>query len=131
MTYIKIGETLYPASINGRFIDDDWDRRASKSITLEMDYATAIELFTDGLAWSIVMPRTVSVPRLDENGEPVVNEDGEIIYDSVEEFDEFDNADYCVAGPITDNRDGTMTAKMGKFTELEEAYEILLGGYSL
>ena len=42
---------------------------------------------------------------------------------------EWDNADYCVAGPITDNRDGTITAKMGKKTdsdilaELEAAYD--------
>ena len=36
---------------------------------------------------------------------------------------EWDNSDYCVAGPITDNRDGTITAKMGKKTELELARE--------
>lgn len=34
---------------------------------------------------------------------------------------EWDNADYCVAGPITDHRDGTLTVKMGKYTQLEEA----------
>ena len=54
MTFIKINETLYPATITGRITDNDWDKRESKSIKLEMDYATAIKLFVDGLAWSIV-----------------------------------------------------------------------------
>ncbi|MFR5761081.1 MAG: hypothetical protein ACLUFI_05335 [Oscillospiraceae bacterium] len=38
-----------------------------------------------------------------------------------ETVQEWDNADYCVAGPITDHRDGTLTVKMGKYTQLEEA----------
>ena len=29
---------------------------------------------------------------------------------------------------VTDHRDGRITAKMGKLTPLEEAYEIMLGG---
>lgn len=111
MIYVKIGETLYPATVNGRMTDTEWDRRASKSITVEMDYETASALFVDGLAWSIVMETTAEV-------------EGE----TTTQTEEFDNADYCVAGTLTDNRDGTMTAKMGKLTELEEAYEMLLGG---
>ena len=38
-----------------------------------------------------------------------------------ETVQEWDNSDYCVAGPITDHRDGTLTVKMGKYTQLEEA----------
>ena len=38
-----------------------------------------------------------------------------------ETVQEWDNAGYCVAGPITDHRDGTLTVKMGKYTQLEEA----------
>lgn len=103
MTYIKIGDTLYPAKIDGKMHDREWDDRSSKAITLEMDYPTASALFVDGLVWSIV--------QQDEDVEH-----------------EFDNSDYCLAGDITDHRDGTMTVKMGKLTELEEAYEIMLGG---
>ena len=103
MIQVKINDTLYPASVEGKIIDTNWDNRSSKSITLVMDYYTAIALFVDGMVWSIV----------------VDHEDGTA---------EYDNSDYCVAGPITDNRDGTMTVKMGKLNELEEAYEILLGG---
>ena len=117
MTYVKIGESIYPATVSGRVRDDDWDGRTSKSITLEMDYATANELFVDGLAWSIA--QECKVATYNENGE----QDG---YKTV--MDEFDNSDYNLAGDITDHRDGTITVKMGRLTDLEEAYEIMLGG---
>ena len=117
MTYIKIDETLYPASIVGRVQDKDWDNRTSKAIVLEMDYNTAIGLFVDGMAWSIVQQE--EVPVFDENGEQTGTELKET---------EFDNSEYNLAGDITDHRDGTITVKMGKLTPLEEAYEIMLGG---
>lgn len=117
MTFIKINNTLYPATINGKMSDTAWDNRESKAITLEMDYATASALFVDGLAWSIV--QTQEVPTYDEDGNQTGTEKQETV---------FDNSEYCLAGDITDHRDGTITVKMGKLTELEEAYEIMLGG---
>lgn len=117
MTYIKINDTLYPATISGRVQDNEWDERESKAITLEMDYETAIGLFVDGLAWSIVQQE--EVPVFDENG----NQTGAEMQDT-----EWDNSEYSLAGDITDHRDGTITVKMGKLTDLEEAYEIMLGG---
>ena len=117
MTYIKINETLYPATISGKVADKDWDNRASKSITLEMDYETASKLFVDGLNWSIV--QTEEVPVFDEEGNMTGTETKET---------EFDNSEYGIAGDLTDHRDGRITAKMGKLTDLEEAYEIMLGG---
>ena len=121
MTYIKINDTLYPATVNGKMVDRDWDDRESKAITLEMDYEVASILFVDGVKWSIVEQNEILVYEQDENGEPVQTgtETQETIYD---------NSDFIIAGDITDHRDGTMTVKMGKLTELEEAYEILLGG---
>ena len=82
-------------SVDGILRDARWDGRAVKEITLEMTYAQAAALFVDGLAWSIV--------QREEGKEDQV----------------FDNADYCVAGSITDNRDGTVTGRMGKPTETE------------
>lgn len=117
MTYIKINETLYPATVSGRTADKDWDGRASKAITLAMDYATAIGLFVDGLNWSIVQQE--EVPTFDENGEQTGTEIRET---------EWDNSEYNLAGDITDHRDGTITVKMGKLTDLEEAYEMMFGG---
>lgn len=103
MTYVKINDTTYPATINGKLVDREWGDRESKTITLEMAYADAIALFVDGLVWSILM----DVEQ--------VQEDGSII--TMQE--EYDNSDYSMAGSITDNRDGTLSVKMGKPTKLE------------
>ena len=111
MVFVKINDVQYPAVVNGNMRDTHWDDRQSKSITLTMDYQTASDLFVDGLEWSIIM-----VQQEEVNGEVV---------DVVEEFR---NDDYNIAGDITDHRDGTITAKMGCLTALEEAYEMLLGG---
>ena len=117
MIHIKINENLYPAIISGRLQDRDWDNRESKAITLEMDYMTAATLFVDGLVWSIVQQE--EVPAYDENGAQIGMKIQEV---------EWDNSEYNLAGDLTDHRDGTITAKMGKLTDLEEAYEIMLGG---
>lgn len=119
MVFVKTNGVEHSANICGKMIDRDWDSRASKSITLGMDYASAAELFVDGLSWSIV--QRDAVPVYDAQGNPT----GE----TTEQVQEWDNSDYCVAGPITDNRDGTLTVKMGKKTasdvlaELEAAYD--------
>lgn len=129
MTYVKISDILYPATVSGRVADKEWDNRASKAITLEMDYATAMSLFVDGLAWSIVQQNEVPTYQVDENGNLVMDENGNPIQTGTEiQESEFDNSEYNIAGDLTDHRDGTITAKMGKLTELEEAYEIMLGG---
>lgn len=111
MTYIKIGETLYPATIDGRNPDRDWDNRHSKAITLEMDHATALETFVDDLEWSIVY-----------QAGSYVNEAGETI---IPEPETYDNSEFCVAGPITDNRNGTVTVKMGTKTAEEQLAELM------
>lgn len=103
MTYVKINGTTYPAVINGKHIDRDWNDRESKTITLEMAYADAIALFVDGLVWSILM----DVEQEQEDGSTI----------TVQE--EYDNSDYSMAGSITDNRDGTLSVKMGKPTQIE------------
>ena len=107
MIFIKINNTLYPATVSGRVADRDWDNRESKSINIEMDYATAIKLFVNGLAWSIV-------------------EQFEI--DSEIHETEYDNSEYNLAGDLTIHTNGTCTVKMGKPTDLENAYEMLYGG---
>lgn len=109
MTYIKVNNTLYPATIDGRIGDYEWDRRDTKSITLNMTYAEVLALLPDNTAWSIVQKDTV----------PVYDPDtGEQAGTTVEE-NEFDNSEYNMSGVIRDNRDGTVTIKMGKPTEIE------------
>lgn len=115
MIYFKANNTEYPASIAGKVTDRDWGGRESKAVTLTMTHAAAVQLFVDGLSWSIVQRDTV----------PVYGEDGNPTGETEEQVQEWDNADYCVAGPITDNRDGTCTCKMGKKTDAELMQERL------
>ena len=129
MTYIKINNTKYPAVINGKMSDTAWDGRASKAITLTMDYAKASTLFVDGVAWSIVQEQEVPTYEMDENGQAVLDVDGDPKQIGTEmQTTEYDNSDYCLAGDITDHRDGRITVKMGALTEVEQAYELMLGG---
>ena len=128
MIYVKINETLYPASIGGKLQNKEWDGRATKTIELEMDYETASNLWVDGVEWSIEQHDTVTDMRVDENGIIMLDEFGNPIMIEDTVVTEFDNSDYNIAGPITDYRDGTVAVTMGKLTDLEEAYEILLGG---
>lgn len=115
MIYFKANNTEYPASIAGKVTDRDWGNRESKAITLTMTHAAAVQLFVDGLSWSIVQRDTV----------PVYDTDGKPTGETEEQVQEWDNADYCVAGSIADNRDGTCTCKMGKKTEAELMQERL------
>lgn len=115
MIYFKANNTEYPASIAGKVTDRDWGGRESKAVTLTMTHAAAAQLFVDGLSWSIVQRDTV----------PVYDTDGNPTGETEEQVQEWDNADYCVAGSIADNRDGTCTCKMGKKTEAELMQERL------
>lgn len=128
MTYIKINDTLYPATVSGKISDRDWDNRESKSITLEMDYATANDLFVDGLAWSIVEQNEVPIYQKDAQGQIVLGENGAPIQTGTEMKEtEWDNSEFSVAGDITDHRNGTVTVKMGKPTD-SELLAIIMGG---
>lgn len=76
-----------------------------------MPYAQAAALLPDNTPWSIVQRDMVD--KLDENGMPT----GE----TMEQINEWDNSEYSLAGDITDHRDGTVSIKMGKPTETENA----------
>ena len=109
MAKIKVGQDEYEAlSITGKTNDKEWDGRHTKTFRLEMTHEDALEVFVDGCEWSIVDEST------DDNGDPV-----EV---------EFDNADFSLAGDVTDHRDGTVSITMGKLTDLEEVLEIVYGG---
>lgn len=111
--YVKVNdnETLYPAVITGRMNDENWDNRETKTIKLEMTYEQVKELFVDDVAWSIVQKNIVQYNEVDENGE--------VQFVEKTEMESYDNSEYCIAGSITDYRDGTVDVKMGKFTNEE------------
>ena len=99
MEYLKANGTEIPAQVCGKQIDRDWDGRASRTVTLTMAYAQAAQLFVDGLNWAIL--------RRGDAADGTAQAQ--------------DCSGYCVAGPITDNRDGTLSIKMGSYTQLEQA----------
>lgn len=90
------GETVNTISVSVRNeILAEYKRPTATIITTEIDYETASKLFVDGAKWDIV------------EGEDV--------------FTEWE--DYTIAGPITDNRDGTIIIKMGMKDTSEQIAE--------
>lgn len=111
MIYIKVNNTEYPAAVTGVYNDRTWDGRDTKTITLTMTHDQVAALLLSGTPWSIVQRDMVDV--LDEQGQPT-GETKEVV-------NEYDNSEYSIAGDITDHRDGTVSIKMGKPTETENA----------
>lgn len=110
-TYIKVNNTEYPATITGILKDREWNEREVKNIRLTMTATDAAALLPDNTPWSIVQREMVD--KLDNDGNPT-GETEEVV-------NEWDNSDYSLSGAITDHRDGTVTVKMGKPTETENA----------
>lgn len=110
-TYIKVNNTEYPAEINGNPKDRSWGDRDTKTITLTMTTTEVAPLLPDNTPWSIVLHETVN--KLDNDGNPT-GETEEVV-------NEWDNSAYSLSGAITDHRDGTVSIKMGKPTETENA----------
>ena len=109
---IMINTTEYPIlSCDGVLKNAKWDGRDTKTITLTMTHAEVAALLPDNTPWSIVQRDMVDV--LDEQGNPTG--------DTKEVVNEYDNSEYSIAGEITDYRDGTVSIKMGKPTETENA----------
>lgn len=100
MTYLKINDTLYPASFRMRGQDSDWGGRGSIAITLGWTYEQAESYFRDGVEFYQV---NQAVSYADADGQTVTPEP-----------ETTDRSEFEVAGPITDNRNGTVTVKMGK-----------------
>lgn len=109
--YIKVNNTEYPATVNGDRADRNWNDRDTKTVTLTMTHDEVVALLPDNTPWSIILRDTVNV--LDEQGQPT-GETKEVV-------NEYDNSEYSIAGDITDHRDGTVSIKMGKPTEAENA----------
>ena len=128
MIYVKINDTLYPATITDEMKDWNWGERPAKSITVEMSHAEASALFVDGAVWGMVNRVEVPVYKTGESGMPVIGADGRFIQDGTEIREtEIDFSDYDLAGELIDHRNGKITAKMGKHTA-EELLAVIMGG---
>lgn len=109
--FIKVNGQEYPATCIYTYKDRNWDMRETQTVQLTMTAAEAAALLPDNTPWSIVQRETQDV--LDEQGQPT-GETKEVV-------NEYDNSAYSLAGDITDHRDGTVSIKMGKPTETENA----------
>lgn len=109
--FIKVNGVEYPATLIYNYKDRNWDMRETQTVHLTMPYAQAAALLLSGTPWSNVFRETKDVLDADRNPtgqtEEVVTEE--------------DMSVYSLSGAITDHRDGTVTVKMGKPTETENA----------
>lgn len=87
---VKVNDVELDAVVQTRPSDSAWNGRESKAITFAGTYAEAVELFQNDVQWSMITEDT-----------------------------ETDLAEFALAGAITDNRNGTMTVKMGKYLQSE------------
>lgn len=126
-TLLKVGAVLFPTvSVGGMMQDAAWGGRQSISVRLRMSYDAAASLLPDGVAWSVVQRTEYPAPKLAEDGTPVVGEDGAPVMETVTQDTETDYSAWSLSGDITDHRDGTVTVKMGKPTDLETVLAAVL-----
>ncbi len=114
MIYVEVNGHMYEAEVSGILGDIDWDRRDTKSIRAVMTYQQVVDNFKNNTPWYIHQTYE-ELERYDPERDEII---------TVPE-DVFDNSEYCLAGEITDHRDGTCTIKMGKLTELEQVLAVL------
>lgn len=109
--FIKVNGQEHPAACIYNYKDRNWDMRETQTVHLTMPYAQAAALLPSGTPWSIVFRETKD--KLDNDGNPTGQTE--------EVVTEEDMSTYSLAGDITDHRDGTVSIKMGKPTETENA----------
>lgn len=96
---INIRGRQLEGSVATRRSDPEWGGRESKAVTVALTYAEAVALFESDTPWSI------TIDAMQEDGTTRVTTD--------------DMSDYAISGPITDNRNGTVTIRMGRYREEE------------
>lgn len=110
--YAKINNMEYPIIAVTNYQDTKWNNRQSIRLFFNENYNTVKSLLADKITWALIEKETNEKDTDDM---------------SVTEI-ETDMSDYCIAGEITDHRDGRVSIKMGKKTneeqlkEIEEAY---------
>lgn len=122
MYFLKINDNTYPAEFTGKMADKDWDNRETKTIMLQNMTLQQVEgILYDDVEWYIYQPLVETRPFYND-------ETDETTFAEVDVSEEYDNSAFSIRGPITLYPDGRIAVKMGKPTDLEEAYELLYGG---
>lgn len=129
MYFLKIDDEIFSATFSGKIADKDWDNRESKTITFSNLPQNVVEsILYDGVEWHIYRPLINRVPTYDEDENIIVDENGEPVMTEIDVSEDYDNSAFSIRGPITVYPDGRVSVKMGKPTDLEQAYELLYGG---
>lgn len=101
------------------------ERRETLTVKLAATHAEAVSRFVDGAAFSVRQEETEVLPVLDGAGEPVLDALGNSTYENKTMVKSYDKSAYCLAGDITDHRDGTITVMAHCKTEGELMVEAL------
>lgn len=121
ITKIRINGVEYVASTGHVLKDAQWSGRSVILVRMALTFDQMQQLFPAGgkLRWETVDEITEFVARKDEEGKVVTDEEGKPVMDPVPKEKVTDHSEYCLCGPIIDNRDGTFTVKMGKELDRE------------
>lgn len=103
-TVLKANNTETPCEAAEHYRDSAWGR-STCTVTIKGSAADIAALLPNGAAWSLIEREDVP----DESGMPT----GQTV------DHERDMREYSLSGDITDHRDGTVSIKMGKPTEVE------------
>ena len=102
LEFIKVNGQEYPIKSIYNYNDHEWDNRETVLIRLTMSYPEVVALLTDNIKWS-----------------KGLREERDVTGQIEEVVTEEDMSAYSLAGDITNHRDGTVSIKMGKPTEIE------------
>lgn len=105
-TYLKANNTETPCEAAEHYRDSAWGRPTC-TVTIKASAAEIAALLPNNAPWSLIEREDA----LDESGAPT----GQTV------DHERDMSEYSLSGDITDHRDGTVSIKMGKPTEVENA----------
>lgn len=93
--FIKVNGQEYPAEVIYLYKDRSWNDRDVRNVFLNLPYDQVVALMPTSTKWSSIL-----------KGDDVVVE-------------ETDMSEFSIAGQVMDYRDGTVSIKMGKPTEVE------------
>lgn len=105
-TFLKANNTETPCEAAEHYRDSAWGRPTC-TVTIKGSAAEIAALLPNNAPWSLIEREDA----LDESGAPT----GQTV------DHERDMSEYSLSGDITDHRDGTVSIKMGKPTETENA----------
>ena len=95
--FIKVNGQEYPAEIIYLYRDRNWNDRDVRNVFLNLPYAQVVALMPTGTKWSSILKENDAV------------------------VEETDMSEFSIAGQVVDYRNGTVSIKMGKPTETENA----------